>query len=683
VRTSTGDDKGLVTMIVFALIGGVLAAASLGAGAAARSRLVGHGAGREPAEMTASLPRRWLSAGWLLLKPDRAVAGLVIWLMVLDTVLALAAPWPLKIVIDYGLGRQPVPHWLAGLHGTSHLRVTVLAATAGLALVILGSVAGYLVTVLVGAVGERMASRLQVGMVSYLLRSAPRAVARYPAGELANRLSSDAGRVADTVTTAIETLVPDLAVLAGMTLITALLDWRLTLIVLGVVPLYALTAQVRNTSLRRPQQQARTRAGNLAAHAAELLGRIPAVHVFDRADYEVRRYGRASLSAADASVSALHARARFSPVTDSLPGLGLAAALIGGTAEISAGRLSIGGLLVFLAYLSSLTGPIRSLAQLSTAIARGSASRDRVTELLALPPAQPADGSPRPALRSRPGFRPAGGGRTASDRDRRGVPVTLREVRYSHRPGHLVLRSVNLQVPAGEFVCITGPSGAGKSTLLSLLAGLAGPDAGLIAIDGHDIASLSRARLSRLVSLVPQDPWLSSGSIAENITYGNAAAGRLQIEEAARVAGVTDFARDLPDGLDTEVGEQGRLLSGGQQRRVAVARALLADTPVLLLDEPTSGLDARSEELLVNRLLASAGGKTLILVTHAARLAALADRVMRLDQGRLRHDDCGGQIAAMLAGSGTALGDAGKRAFLGAPGAAAPGWLPPLPGAAQ
>ena len=142
--------------------------------------------------MTASLPRRWLSAGWLLLKPDRAVAGLVIWLMVLDTVLALAAPWPLKIVIDYGLGRQPVPHWLAGLHGTSHLRVTVLAATAGLALVILGSVAGYLVTVLVGAVGERMASRLQVGMVSYLLRSAPRAVARYPAGELANRLSSDA-----------------------------------------------------------------------------------------------------------------------------------------------------------------------------------------------------------------------------------------------------------------------------------------------------------------------------------------------------------------------------------------------------------------------------------------------------------------------------------------------------------
>ena len=487
--------------------------------------------------MTTGLPRRWRSAGWLLLRPDRAIAGLVIWLMVLDTVLALAAPWPLKIVIDYGLGRQPLPHWLAGLHGTSHLRVTVLAATAGLALVILGSVAGYLVTVLVGAVGERMASRLQVSMVSHLLRSAPRAVARYPAGELANRLSSDAGRVADTVTTAIETLVPDLAVLAGMTLITALLDWRLTLIVLGVVPLYALTAQVRNTSLRRPQQQARTRAGSLAAHAAELLGRIPAVHVFDRADYEVRRYGRASLSAADASVSALDARARFSPVTDSLPGLGLAAALIGGTVEVSAGRLSIGGLLVFLAYLSSLTGPIRSLAQLSTAIARGSASRDRVTELLALPLAQPPDGSPRPALRSR--LRPAGTGRTPSDRDRRGVPVTLREVRYSHRPGHLVLRSVNLQVPAGEFVCITGPSGAGKSTLLSLLAGLAGPDAGLIAIDGHDVASLSRARLRRLVSLVPQDPWLSSGSIAENIRYGNAAAGPLQLEEAARVAGVT------------------------------------------------------------------------------------------------------------------------------------------------
>jgi ATP-binding cassette, subfamily B, bacterial len=648
-------------MIVFALIGAVLAVASLGAGVAARSRLSGHRAGRERAEMTTSLPRRWRSAGWLLLKPDRALAGLVIWLMILDTVLALAAPWPLKIVIDYGLGQRPLPPWLTGLRGTSHLRVTVLAAAAGLALVILGSVAGYLVTVLVGAVGERMMSRLQVGMVSHLLRSAPRAVARYPAGELASRLSSDAGRVADTVTTAIETLVPDLAVLAGMTLITALLDWRLTLIVLGVVPLYALTARVRNKSLRRPEQQARTRAGSLAAHAAELLGRIPAVHVFDRADDEVRCYSRASLSAADASVGALDARARFSPITDSLPGLGLAAALISGCVEVSAGRLSTGGLLVFLAYLSSLTGPIRSLAQLSTAITRGSVSRDRIAELIALPPARPADGSTRHSLRSGPEFGPAGSGRTASDRNRRGVPVTLREVQYSHRPGHLVLRSVNLQVTAGEFVCITGPSGAGKSTLLSLLIGLSAPDAGLIAIDGQEIASLSRARLSRLVSLVPQDPWLSSGSIAESIRYGNAAAGRLQIEEAARVAGVSDFTRDLPGGLDTEIGEQGRLLSGGQQRRVAVARALLADTPVLLLDEPTSGLDARSEELLVSRLLASAGGKTLILVTHATRLAALADRVMRLDQGRLRHDDCGGQTVAMLAGGSTAPGAEGKK----------------------
>jgi ATP-binding cassette subfamily B protein len=625
-------------MMVFALMGGAVAAASLGAGVAARWRLFGHQAGRERAEMTTTLPRRWRSAGWLLLKPDRAIAGLVVWLMVLDTVLALAAPWPLKIVIDYGLGRQPIPHWLAGLHGTSHLRVTVLAASAGLALVILGSVAGYFVTVLIGAVGERMASRLQVAIVSHLLRSAPSAVARYPAGELANRLSSDAGRVADTVTTAIETLVPDLAVLTGMTLITALLDWRLTLVVLGLVPLYALAAIARNRSLRRPQQEARTQAGTLAAHAAELLGRMPAVQVFDRADYETVRYRRASLSAADASVSALDARARFSPVTDSLPGLGLAAALIGGTVEVTAGRLSIGGLLVFLAYLSSLTSPIRSLAQLSTAIARGSVSRDRITELLALPLARPVDGSPRRALRSRPESRGPGNGPTASGQDRRGIPVALREIRYSHRRGHPVLKSVNLQIPAGEFVCITGPSGAGKSTLLSLLAGLAEPEGGLIAVDGHDTASLSRTRLSRLVSLVPQDPWLSSGSIAENIRYGNAAAGRRQIEEAARIAGVTDFARDLPDGLDSEVGEQGRLLSGGQQRRVAVARALLADTPVLLLDEPTSGLDPRSEELLVSRLLASTTGKTLILVTHATRLAALADRVIRLDDGRLRHE---------------------------------------------
>ncbi|MGE5132886.1 MAG: ATP-binding cassette domain-containing protein [Gemmatimonadota bacterium] len=158
----------------------------------------------------------------------------------------------------------------------------------------------------------------------------------------------------------------------------------------------------------------------------------------------------------------------------------------------------------------------------------------------------------------------------------------------------------------------------------------------MIAIGGRDITGLSPAALRRLVTLVPQDPWLHTGTIADNIAYGRPGASRAEILAAAQRAGVASFAAMLPDGCETAVGEQGRQLSGGQQRRVAVARALLRDTPVLLLDEPTTGLDPAAESRLVTELLAAAQGKTVIMVTHQPRLAGLAGRVVTLEQGTFR-----------------------------------------------
>ena len=188
---------------------------------------------------------------------------------------------------------------------------------------------------------------------------------------------------------------------------------------------------------------------------------------------------------------------------------------------------------------------------------------------------------------------------------------------------------------AGEFLCVTGPSGSGKSTLLSLLVRLAEPDDGRISIGGAGIAQIPLRRLRDLVTLVPQDPWLHTGTIADNIRYGRPGASRGQVLDAAQRAGVAAFAGGLPDGYDTLVGEHGRQLSGGQQRRVAIARALLCAAPVLLLDEPTAGLDPATEERLIGDLLAGLRASTLILVTHQPRLQTLADRVVRLDHGRI------------------------------------------------
>ena len=351
-------------------------------------------AGVEPADLAAA--NRWAPLARALLRPDAGVVCLAVWLMLLDALLALVAPWPLMLVVDYALGHHPYPHWLAGLAGLSPVQVAAVAAAAGLAVLAMGSVAGYLVTFLVGTLGERMSARLRAGLVAHVLRAAPPDVTKFALGELTSRVGADAARVSDTVTEIVDTLIPDTAVLAGMTVLTALLDWRLTLVVLGVIPLYALTARLRNRALRPAQQRVRARSGELAAVAADLLARIPAVHVFGRAEREVRNYHRASTEAAAAAVTALDAGARFTPATDVLPGLGLAAALVAGTIEVASGRLTVGGLLVFLAYLSSLTTPVRSLARLSSAVARGTASRDRIAELARLPVLQPASGAPPP-----------------------------------------------------------------------------------------------------------------------------------------------------------------------------------------------------------------------------------------------------------------------------------------------
>ena len=653
-------------MLAMALIPVGIVVVSLVAGFAVRSRLARNGlpATRAP-QAWPPVPGKWGPLARSLIRPERTVLILAIWLMLLDTALALAAPLPLMLVVDHGLSHHPYPAWLSVLAGLSPVTLALVAAAAGLVLLAAGATAGYLVTFLMGTVSERMTWRLRSGVLGHLLRVPPQRAAAFPLGELTRRLGTDTADVAGTVADSIETVIPDLAVLAGMIAITAVLDWRLTLIMLGVIPLYVAAARRRNRSVTGASQVARARSGDLASLAADLLARIPAVHIFDRGDAEAAGYRCASARAATASIAAMDASARFSPVTDTLPGLGLAGALIVGTVEVMSGRLTVGGLLVLLAYLSSLIGPVQSLARLSTAVARGTASRDRIAELLRLPLLEPAvsqdpAAAARPAIphfhairspvpgrvsamdqSARPGLEPPPPGARALPgcrnprprRHRAALAVALANVSYAHRPGQRVLSGVNLRVRPGEVLCLTGPSGAGKSSLLSLLVRLTDPQDGLITIGGRDITVMPLRTLRRLVTLVPQDPWLHTGSIADNIAYGWHGATRAEVVAAAEYAGVASFAAGLPDGYDTQVGEHGRQLSGGQQRRIAIARALLRDTPVLLLDEPTAGLDAATESLLMGGLSASSCGKTVILVTHQARPAALADRVVTLERG--------------------------------------------------
>ena len=436
--------------------------------------------------------------------------------------------------------------------------------------------------------------------------------------------------------TAAEVLIPEITVLAGMAAVTTVLDWRLTLVAVAVVPLLALTARARNRGVRAAQRHSRQCAGAVSAQSADLLARLPSVHVFDRADTEIAEVGRLTARAAEASIRALDASACFGPIAEILPGIGLAGALIMGTIEIGAGRLTVGGLLVFLAYLASLQAPVRALVRLTTTVSRGEASRDRLAELLAIQQLHPA-GDDRFGLPS-PG-RPAGPYPATRRLCSSGVPacgiaVEMDAVGFAYHPGQVLFRALDLHIEPGEVLCLSGPSGAGKSTVLALLMRLVEPGSGHIRIGGLDTSAMPLSQLSRLVTLVPQDPWLHAGSIAANIAYGRPAASPDEIRIAATHAGVDAFTRHLPDGYNTPVGEHGHALSGGQARRIALARALLRDCPVLLLDEPTAGLDAETETDVLARLPGATRGKTIVLVTHQPRLMVLADRIVTLAHSR-------------------------------------------------
>ena len=311
--------------------------------------------------------------------------------------------------------------------------------------------------------------------------------------------------------------------------------------------------------------------------------------------------------------------ARYSPLADIVLALGTAFVLWFGVTRVTSGKITLGLLLVFLSYISSLYSPIRALARLARTMTKAHASRERIGQILHVAELVKEDREP---LTARPPTR----------------EVTLRHVTFSYRSDAPVLVDLNLQIPAGQTVCLVGPSGVGKSTLLALLLRFYDPNSGAVEIDGVDLRRFSLASLRRQIALVPQDAWIVDGTIRDNIAFGQASATNAEVEHAARVAIVEEFVKRLPLGYDTVVGESGALLSGGQRRRIALARAVLRDSPLLLLDEPTSGLDAVSESTVVDAIANATTGRTVIMASHRLGVAAIADRVVVFERGRIVED---------------------------------------------
>jgi ATP-binding cassette subfamily B protein len=393
-------------------------------------------------------------------------------------------------------------------------------------------------------------------------------------------------------------------------------DPRLAAISLAPMP-FVVWISFRYGRRNRPAtQEVQQRIAELTAEAEENIGGVRVVKAFAQEERQLRRFDRATKRVFEQSMVSTRLRAFYSPFIGFLPQLGLAAVLFVGGKQVIDGNLSEGQFVAFYGYVLMLTSPMRMLGMALGMAQRAVASGERVFELL--------DRAPR--LTAPPGAPPlpAGGGR-----------VELRGVTFGYDPAKPVLRELDLDVEPGRTVALVGPTGSGKTTLVMLIPRLYDVDAGALLVDGVDVRSVDPASLRREVAVVSDDAFLFSAPLRDNIAYARPEAGDDEVQAAAVRAGLQGVIDELPDGLDTLVGERGHTLSGGQRQRVAIARALLAEPRILILDDATSSVDATTESRIKAALGEVMEGRTTFVIAHRLSTIALADEVVVLEDGRV------------------------------------------------
>jgi ATP-binding cassette subfamily B protein/subfamily B ATP-binding cassette protein MsbA len=468
------------------------------------------------------------------------------------------------------------------------------------------------------AVGSRMVWSLAGELFDRLQRQPLDFHARHRVGDLVRRVTQDSGCVRELVLRVLLPAFVALATLVSMFAVMWRIDPGLSLLALGVVPLLLLAIRSFADPMERRSYARDEREGDLMATAEQALAAVPLVQGLGREREEGSRFRHASRRAVRAERRLVASELGFNASVGGLVAIGSAGIMFAGGGAVLRGTLTLGDLLVFLSYLTSLYAPLETFAYLSSGLAAARAGARRVFEVIdeSEPPSAPpgAPGLPAGAL---------------------ALGVRFEGVELVYRDGAPVLRGVDLAVAPGETVVLVGPTGAGKTSLVSLVPRFCDADAGRVLVDGRDVREIDLASLRAGVAFVHQEPFLLPLSVAENVAYGRPDASRAEIDAALEAAGAAAFVDALPDGADTVVGERGATLSGGQAQRIALARALVRDAPIVILDEPTSALDPGTEAAVFAGIRRLAAGRTTLIVAHRLATARLADRVAVVEGGRV------------------------------------------------
>jgi ATP-binding cassette, subfamily B, bacterial len=547
--------------------------------------------------------RRRLATLARLTRPYKLRTALSIVSLLAATATALAPPFLSKYAVDEGIRRQD----LAALWW-----IVAIFLVAGL----LNWGMSYAQTYLTGWVGERILADLRYGLFRHLQRLSLGFFERNRAGVIISRLTNDVEAIDQLVTDGVTSLVQNTLTLLGTAILLFVLDWRLALATLAVIPLMSVGTAIFRVRSARAYRAVRERLGLVTATLAEDIAGMRVVQAFTREQASIRNFRTVAERYRDSNMQTVVLNGLYFPFVDLLSTVALAVVLGYGGHLYFNGSVTIGTLFAFMLYVQNFFDPVQQLSQLYNTFLSAAAALDKIMDVMDEKPevVDAPDAYELPPV--------------AGD-------VSFEEVRFGYGDGPDVLHDLDLEVPTGTTVALVGHTGAGKSTIAKLLARFYDPREGRITIDGHDLRDVTQASLRRQLGIVPQEGFLFAGTVTENIAFGRPDASPDEVVRAAQAVGAHEFILRLENGYETQLQERGSRLSLGQRQLIALARALLADPRLLILDEATSSVDIGTERKIEEALRLLLAGRTAFIIAHRLSTIRDADLIVVLEYGKV------------------------------------------------
>ncbi len=555
-----------------------------------------------------------------LLQPYRGLLALVLAMMLIETLMTLAAPWPLKVVLDSVLGSHKAPAWIESLKlvpiDGGRFEVAAAAAIAVVVIAAIKAAASYVDNYYTTSVAQWVAHDLRMRMYEHLHRLSLRYYDTHQSGAILSTITADIKTIQGFASSGVLSMAVDLMTIVGMLGLMFWLDWDFALIAVAVSPFLLLYVARFNRLVKQATREVRKRQSDIVAVVEQGLEQVRAVRAFGREELEEQRLQSVSRATVDAALSARRIKSALGPAVAMTAAACSGWVLWRGASLVLHGAMTVGNLTVFLTYLSKFFKPVQDMAQQGNVLAQTTVALERIKDVLfaddMLP--QKADAQAPGKLRGE---------------------IAFDQVAFAYDPKSPILRGVTASIRAGQKIGVVGPTGSGKSTIVSLIPRFYDTGGGGVRIDGVDVRDYDLAGLRANIGFVLQDTVLFHGSVLDNIAYGRPDASEDEVIAAARLANAHEFIERMPDGYQAMIGERGSTLSGGQRQRIGIARAVVRNAPILILDEPTAALDTESEKLVIDALGKLMQGRTVVTIAHRLSTIRHCDQILVLKDGVL------------------------------------------------